>query len=247
MNAGEQVGVDRVMGRVVGQRLLVGLVGIGLDSGDKARAHVGHVGTERERGCNAPAVGDCARQQDGALEPLLHFTHQREGRQRSGMTARAGADQNEAINTLLRRLARVLHVDHVVEHDAAIRMRCIDNLGRRAQRGDDDRNLVLHAGFHVLHQAIVGGVADLVDCVGRDLLVRVQRLVFAEFVLDLRQPFAELLDRPRVQRRERTDDAGLALRDDKFGARHNKERRPENGQFKRTGERSWKRHQIFLR
>jgi len=43
-------------------------------------------------------------------------------------------------------------------------------------------------------------MADLVDRVGRDLLVRVQRLVFAEFVLDPRQPFVELLGRACAER-----------------------------------------------
>jgi hypothetical protein len=43
------------------------------------------------------------------------------------------------------------------------------------------------------------------------------RLVFAEFVLDLRQPFVELLGRPGVQRRKRADDAGLALGDHEIG------------------------------
>ena len=50
---------------VLGQRLLVGEIGIGLLGGDEARADIGEVGAERERRGNAGAVGDRARQQDG--------------------------------------------------------------------------------------------------------------------------------------------------------------------------------------
>ena len=83
---------------------------------------------------------------------------------------------------------------------------------------------VLHAGLHVLHQPVIGDVADLVDRIGRDFLLRMQRLVFAEFVFDTRQPFVELLDRARVQRRKRSNDAGLTLRNDQFGPGHDEQR-----------------------
>ena len=123
-------------------------------------------------------------------------------------------------------------------------MRGLDDFLRRAQRGDDDRNLVLHAGLHVLHQPVVGGVADLVDRVGRDLLLRVQRLVFAEFVLDPVQPFAELLDRARVQRRERADDAGLALGDHELGPGDDEQRRSDHRQFERIHKRGGQWHAV---
>ena len=42
---------------------------------------------------------------DGAVEPLLHLAHQRERRQRTGMAAGAGANQNQAIDALLGGLA----------------------------------------------------------------------------------------------------------------------------------------------
>ena len=226
------------------QRGLVGLIGVGFRSGDEAGADIGEVGAERERGGNAPAVGDRARQQDGALEPLLDLAHQRERRQRAGVAAGAGADQDKAVDALFGGLARVLDVDDVVEHDAAVGMRGLDDFLRRTQRGDDDRNLMLHAGLHVLHQPVVGGVADLVDGVGRDLLLRMQRLVFAEFVLDPAQPFAELFDRTGVERRERADDAGLALGDHEFGPGDDEQRRSDHRQFERIHKRSGQRHAV---
>jgi hypothetical protein len=101
---------------------------------------------------------------------------------------------------------------------------------------------VLHAGFHVLHQPVVGDVTDLVDRVGRDFLFRMLRLVFTEFVFDARQPFAESFDRARVQRRKRADDAGLALGDHQFRAGHDEQRRADDGEFKSTLQRGRKRH-----
>jgi hypothetical protein len=60
-------------------------------------------------------------------------------------------------------------------------------------------------------------MANLIDRVRRHLLVRIARLVLAEFFVDLRQPLVELLDRPSVERRKGADDTGLALGDHQFG------------------------------
>jgi hypothetical protein len=76
--------------------------------------------------------------------------------------------------------------------------------------------------------------ADLVDRVGGDLLLRIERLVFAELVFDPRQPLIELFDRTRVERRERADDAGLALGDNKLRPQHDEQRRADHGQLKST-------------
>jgi hypothetical protein len=128
----------------------------------------------------------------------------------------------------------MLDVDDIVEHDATIGMRGLDNFQGRAQRGDDDGHLVLHADFHVLHQPVIGDVTDLVDGVGRDFLFRMPRRVFAEFVFDARQPLAEFFHRARIQRRKRTDDTGLALGDDQFRPRDDEQRRADHGQLKST-------------
>ena len=141
-------------------------------------------------------------------------------------------------------LARMLDVDHVMENHAAVGMRGLDDFDRWPQRGNDDRDLVLHAGLHVLHQPVVGSVADLVDRIRRDFLLRMQRLVFAEFVVDPRQPLAEFFDGTGVERGERTDDAGLALGDHEFGPRHDEQRGSDHGQFERIGKRSGQRHSV---
>jgi len=66
----------------------------------------------------------------------------------------------------------------------------------------------------------------------------------AELVLDSIKPFVELVDRARVQRRKRSDDAGLALGNDQLRPGHDEQRRADHGQFKRIGKRSRQRHSI---
>ena len=141
---------------------------------------------------------------DSRIAPSNHCltSHEREGRQRAGVAAGAGADQDQSVHTLLGRLVRMLGVDHVVENEAAVGMRGRDDLGRRPQRGDDDRHPMLHAGLHVLHQPAVGGVTDLVHGIGRDLAARMARFVLAELVIDPGQPLVEHAGRPGIERGE---------------------------------------------
>jgi hypothetical protein len=61
-------------------------------------------------------------------------------------------------------------------------------------------------------------VHDLVDRERRSRRLRVPAVVRCEFLGDLGQPIIEKLRRPRVQRRHRADDAGLALGDDELRA-----------------------------
>ncbi|MEY9124944.1 hypothetical protein ABIA09_004506 [Bradyrhizobium yuanmingense] len=176
---------------------------------------------------------------------MLDLAHQREGRQRAGVSARTGADQDQAVDTLLGGLARVLDVDDVVEHQPAIGMRGLDDLRRRPQRGDDDRRLVVDAGLHVFHQPVVRGMADLVDGVGRDLLAGIARFVLAQLILDPAQPFAELLDRTGVERGKGADDARLALGDHQFRAGDDEQRRADHGQLERLLQESGQCHHVL--
>ena len=227
------------------QRRLVRVGGVGLRRRDEAGAHIGEIGAERHGGGDAVAVADRARQQDRALEPLLDLAHQRERRQRAGMAAGAGAYQDQPVDALLRGLARMLDVDDVVEHQPAIGVRGLDDLGRRPQRGDDDGGPVLHTGLHVLHQPVVGGVADLIDRVGRDLFAGIARLVFAELIRDAAQPFVQLLDRAGVERRKRADHARLALGDHQLRSGDDEERRADHRQFEAIFQESGQRHHVL--
>jgi hypothetical protein len=144
------------------------------------------------------------------------------------VATRTGADEDQAVDALLDRLLGMTDVDDVVIDETTIGVGRPHHLGRRAQARDDDRDLVLHAHGHVLHQAVIRVVADLVDgeggCLAAGLL-----FVVVQFVLDALEPFVEKFGRPGIQRRERADDAGLALGDDEFGARDDEEWRTHDG------------------
>ena len=141
------------------------------------------------------------------------------------MTAGAGADKNQAIDAHLGRLARMTDGGDIVKHLATIGMRGIDHGLRQLQAGNDRRHLVLDADLHVRMQAVVGGMANLVHRIGCNRQMRVLGSILTELVLDARQPLAKHGDRPRIERRERADNAGLALGDDKFRPGHEKQRR----------------------
>ena len=160
------------------------------------------------------------------------------------MAAGAGANRNEPVDALVHRLLGMADVDDVVEDDTAIGMGGIDHRLRRPERGDDDRHLMLGADLHVVHQPVVGGVADLVDGEGRRLLAGLL-LECGELGLDLHDPFGELFGRPRIERRERADDARLALGDDEFGPRNDEERRADDRQAQTAFENLGKRHGMF--
>ena len=144
------------------------------------------------------------------------------------MAARTGAHQDQAVDAGLQRALGVRHVGHVVEHQAAVAVRRDDHVVRGAQRGDLDRHLVLLAHVDVVLQAVVGAVHDLVHREGRDLLLRMLRLVVGQLAGDALQPLLEHLLRARVQRREGADDSRLALLDDEVRIGHDEQRRADH-------------------
>ena len=101
---------------------------------------------------------------------------------------------------------------------------------------------MLHADFHIVLQAIVGAVHDLVDGEGRDPTVGVGLLIGGQFGLDLDDPLLEQFLGPRIERREGADDARLALRDHQFGYRHDEQRRPDGRQRQATLQNGWHGH-----
>ena len=64
--------------------------------------------------------------------------------------------------------------------------------------------------------------------------------------LDLRQPFVEQRDRPRIKRRKRTNDPRLALRDHEIGIRDDEERRADHRHRQSFRKRPWKSHAGLL-
>ena len=140
------------------------------------------------------------------------------------MTARAGADRNDAVDALLHGLARMAHADDIVEDDAAIRMHGFDDVFGRSQARNDDWHLVAHADFHVGHKPRVATVHDLVDREWRNRGIGVGLRVGCEARLDVHDPFLQALLRSCIERRERSDNARRALRHDEVGHRDDEHR-----------------------
>jgi len=119
-------------------------------------------------------------------------------------------------------------VDHVVKHDAAPAMRGLIEFFARAQRGDDHRHLVLLAQRQILIEPVVRTVHDLVDRERRRRPLGMRLVMRGQFFLDLHQPLVEQGRRTRIQRRERSDDPRLALRDHEIRHGNDEQRRSDH-------------------
>ncbi len=146
------------------------------------------------------------------------------------MSAGTGCDRDNTVRALIDRFAREAIVDDVVEDEPAICVHGAVEVFARAERRDNDRNLVLDAHCEVVLETIVGAVYDLVyreRCRGS---LRMGAIVRCERSRDALQPRLELRGRPRVERRKRADDAGRALGDHELGTRDDEERRRDDRQ-----------------
>ena len=100
----------------------------------------------------------------GAVEHAPHFADERERRHRARMPARAGRDENQAVDARFQRLLRMTQRNHVVQHDAAVAMHRVDDLTRRcAQARDENGHLVFDAHAHVVLEPRIRLMNDLVD------------------------------------------------------------------------------------
>ncbi len=84
-----------------------------------------------------------------------------------GVSARPAADHDQAVRAGFRGLARVLGVDDVAQHRAAIAMHRLDHLAGMAEARDDQRHLVLHDDLEVRLVARIGAVNDEVHAMRR--------------------------------------------------------------------------------
>ncbi len=155
------------------------------------------------------------------------------------MAAGAGTHQNEPVDAGLERFFRVAHVDHVVQHDAAVGVDFRHHVVRRPQARNRDRHLVPDADLDVVLEAVVRLLHDLVDGIGRGLGLSRER------GFDVRQPFIERLFRSRIERRERTDDASLALLDHQLWIAGDEHRRRDHRDAQALQDRG-KRHPPYL-
>ena len=143
------------------------------------------------------------------------------------MSACACADGDNAIHTLLYRFARVAQIDHIVKHKTAIRMHCSYNFGWGPQACNNDGYFMFDAGSHVIEQATVACMHNLVHRVRCDGLVRIYPGIFGERFLYLLQPVRERCLWSRVEGGKTANNTGLALRDYQFRPGDDKHRRAD--------------------
>ena len=124
----------------------------------------------------------------------------------------------------------MLVVDDVVQHHAAVAVRRGIDVFARTQAGDDDGHFVLHAHFHIVLQAVIALVHDLVNGKRRSRFVWIGLVVGIQRFSDLDQPLLQLLGGAGVERGHRADYTGDALGDDEFGGADDEKRGANNGQ-----------------
>src|ERR1700738_5676195 len=107
------------------------------------------------------------------------------------MAAGAGGYQDQAVGALLDRLVREFLVDDVVKNDAAPAMRGLIELFAGAERGDDDRHLVLFAKREILLEPVVRSMHDLVHRERRRGPFGMRLVVRRKLLLDPHQPLLE--------------------------------------------------------
>jgi hypothetical protein len=120
-------------------------------------------------------------------------------------------------------------VDHIVKNDAAPAMRGLIEFLARAERRDDHRHLVLLAKREILFEPVVRSMHDLIHRERRRQPVGMRLVMRGELLLDPHQPLVEQRRRTRVQRRKRSDDTRLALRNYQIGHGNDEQRRTDHG------------------
>ena len=101
------------------------------------------------------------------------------------MATRACGNSHQTISALFDGFVGEFVVDDVVQNHAAIAVRGLVDFFTRTQRCDDDRDFVFDAHGHVVFQAVIAFVHDLVDGERRCGLVRMRLIVGS-------QPFGDL-------------------------------------------------------
>ena len=161
------------------------------------------------------------------------------------MAAGAGRHGDQPVGALANRRMGMTVVDDVMQNDAAVGMHGVVHLWHRAERRDDDGNLVFDAHRQVMLQPFIGAMNDLVDGEGGGGSVRVAGVVCRQLLGDHRQPLVELAFRPGVEGGKSADDAGLALGDRQGGMGDNEQRRADQRQPQMIAEDGGKAHLFF--
>ena len=171
------------------------------------------------------------------------------GRERidgAGVPARACAHRDEPIDARFERLLRMPDLDDVMEDDPAVVVDAGHERRRRRKRGDHDRHPVREHNFEIRIEPLVRLVHDEIH---RERWHSASRILIpeaGELALDAREPPIELVLRPRVERRKRADDAGLALLDHEIGPGDEEHRRAEYRDAQGVANMGGQRHADFF-
>ena len=158
------------------------------------------------------------------------------------MSARTGGNGDQSIRTLFDSLARKTIINDVMKGDAAPRMDRLIKVFTRAQGRDCDWHLPFRARRNIGIKPVVGLVDDLVDGIGGRRPIRIRPIVSCQLFRDLVEPFIKLRLWTRVQGRERTDNSGLALRNDQFRTGYDEEGRAYDRKPQAIEQRRWQCH-----
>ena len=146
------------------------------------------------------------------------------------MAACARCNGNQPIGAFLDGFFGETIVDHIMQHDAAIAVHHLIDPFLGAQRGDDNWHLVLHTHVHVVLQARVGAMHDLVHGKGCRRCIRISFVIRRQFGDDPLQPLFENRLRARIERGERPYYSCFALGDHQIRVRNDEEGSSYNGE-----------------
>ena len=147
------------------------------------------------------------------------------------MTARAGTDENKPVDPGANGAAGMADIGHVMKHHAAIAVHRIHHFAHGAERGDDQRHLVVHADFQIGLNPGIAAVNDQIDTEGG------RPFIAAEGRFYLFQPGFETFAAALIERRKGAENPGSAAGDHQFRPRSQKHRRGDDGQGQPAPER----------
>ncbi len=218
------------------QHVFVGVRRVTFCCADKSRTEVGQIRTEQLRGENLMAVVQTSCKQECLVEELTDLGNQRKRAPGAGMPASTGRNGNEPVDTGFSGFLGMASRGHVVKHQTAIAVHRVDQFLHRAEAGDNDRHLMLHADVQIRLKARVAVVNNQVHRIRGRIIQRRQ----ARF--DLFQPGLEPTAFALVKSRKAADHAVAAAGEHQFRIGDQKHRRRNHGQTQTLFEHSGQRH-----
>ena len=217
VDPGVEVAVHNIVRIGLGNHLLVAFYRAGLFGGNKCRADIGKVrahGLGRQN-CTTRrnSAGKCHR----AAKPLPDFGHHGKWAFDAGMATGARRYGDQAIGAFFYGLVGKHIVDHVVQYHTAPGLHSAVDVLACAQAGNHDGHFIFFADLHIVVQAVIAFVHDLVDGKRCGRRLRVGFVVRGKRLGNFGQPFVQLGGWPRIQGGHRADHPRFALGDHQLG------------------------------